>query len=79
MNYSNERIIIFCNPSWDAADWQVEFIKSSDNEYFAKLWILDDYDGYLAEWKNYRTSPNFTTKEKVKAYVSDNWDGKEIE
>ncbi|MGB1241378.1 MAG: hypothetical protein ACPG49_02580 [Chitinophagales bacterium] len=78
LNFPNDRMMIHCNPLWNDASWLVEFVKISDSECFANLWLLDDYDGYLAQWKHCKVSPVFSTREEAKKYALEKWDGQEV-
>lgn len=65
------------NSSWKHCEWNCKILKNIENEFIAELWILDEYDDYLMQWKIYQTSPVFKTEVEAKEYVLNYWDKEE--
>lgn len=56
------------------SEWRYEIIyKKKSLKYRADLWGYDRYDGYLAQWKIYESSPDFDTEQEAKAYAEKEW------
>lgn len=59
---------------WNHAEWSVEVLfLPLKNRYKAKLWVRDEYDDYLVQWKIYLVSPEFDTLEETEAYIQKDW------
>ena len=66
------------NPHWQHCQWDCKVLKNIESEFIAELWVLDDYDGYLMQWKKFKTSPTFKTEEEVRKYVLNHWHEKKF-
>lgn len=59
---------------WNNAEWSAEIVfLPPKNKYKAKLWIWDEYDDYLVQWKVYLTSPKLDSLEEAKTYIEEEW------
>lgn len=63
-----------CTYHMNDTQWEYKIIQvATTPTYIAELYILDDYDGYLARWKDHETSPKFTTIAEAEAYAQREW------
>lgn len=61
------------NPCGDIF-WESKIYTDAEQQQFqAKLFVYDEYDGYLVQWKHFQTSPIFDTLEKAEHYVREYW------
>jgi hypothetical protein len=59
---------------WNHAEWKAEIVfLLNKNKYKAKLWVWDEYDDYLVQWKVYLTSPELDTLEEAETYIEEEW------
>lgn len=66
--------ITTCRYDMQHTRWQYKIYSIADyNTYKAKLFIYDEYDGYLADYKVYKSSPEFKTLEEAENYAIEYW------
>ncbi|BDS11066.1 hypothetical protein [Aureispira anguillae] len=75
MEYVIKQVEIdYCTIEWKNASWRYKIVSLPNQSIFrADLWIYDEYDDYLAVWKNYKASPTFDTAEAAEAYAVKTW------
>ena len=61
--------------SWQHCEWSYRIVeikkkkKNRKSHFVAELLILDEYDGYLMDWKVVETSPKFQTEEEAREFI----------
>lgn len=56
---------------WDAARWHYKVILMEQGKYKIEVWLYDEYDDYLTQWKIYHASPELDTLEEAEKYISE--------
>lgn len=57
----------------DGISWKCNIYQLEDGLYHAKLYVFDEWDGYLARWKHRQSSPSFDSIEAAEAYANEHW------